>query len=87
MTPGYGSVVPPADMVLVQDGPTVKVGLTYSSGHQNTWYSSEGFRNSKGARVNTVNVMLLVYIFLSGLHFGTVKVPCIFILLSLFPNI
>ena len=72
-SPGCGDSVAPGDMSCVQDGAALIVNLRCEKGHKNTWHSSEGV-TSKGARVSYINILMVVYIFLTGLHFGTIKV-------------
>ena len=70
---GCGAAVNPDELVTVPDGAALHVRQTCADGHQNTWQSSEGI-SDKGRRVNVINIMLVAYIFLTGLHYGTFKV-------------
>ena len=70
--PGCGAPVSDEDLVSVHDGAAIHVTQTCSEGHKGTWHSSDTI-SDKGRRTSVINIMLVVYIFLTGLHYGTFK--------------
>ena len=60
-------------------GAAVTVSLTCNSGHKESWASSTNVGSGKWT-MPSVNLLLIVYTFLTGLHFDQLKVHILIIL-------
>ena len=74
-------------------GAAIRVAMTCNDGHETEWSSSNTIRTT-GRRLYSINVSLIVYTLLSGIHFDQIKVLLCFetffltkqILLGFFQN-
>ena len=60
--------------IYFRPGASVTAKITCNKGHSFSWCSSEPLKREKGLAVKEINLMLVVYTFLAGIHFRKIQV-------------